>query len=630
MTEKFKEYILNWITNNFQVTQADNTPQFSQTIELENNIRQYVLQYIDTSPYFSKYIQIDEFDTYALFGYYVSNNKQYGFIVILDKQLLPLQFIDSYSSGVKFQKIYDVNFGDDNGFFLIENLMDADNRIRFVILNNILIPNEEGQYEVEIQKSYSFPDSELTEQEKTMMRSIGIYKLAGQSRYLFLFSTSILSPIIIELEVNVGSDNVWNFYRGDNSLSELYYTYDSAYYDYHEDKLNVILPAASNDSVNSKYYEIIIRDNMLVVDDSKTLQVPDVPTSYFGFLNPMTIKLNSSISYIAYRVPNESYDAGYNKVYMINDGNFTLLDTTEYAEEEYTLDTNFNFFYRFNNHLFLRIKIGPVAEGGNGYYLCLIDDDNLYKNKIEISSPITWNSPFFVTQKYNLYSFYLQSDELLYSQYIIFNNNDYVGLPYDDFNSMIPTYVNLRDEQGNLLYSRNLYNLSIHDNSTIATVEIPNNLLNENQIYSEELIGQTNRMLINVSKTLSKNVYEKVFINFNNQINVINNNGNLNQKMINASNKINNSISTGTYYQYLGISFAKVNYQNTNEIISLELKEIDYDNFTAKYCFSFYAKEPIKSIEILSNDQKVVYAKIMGDQFIKDKAYSITQNIKVG
>ena len=100
--------------------------------------------------------------------------------------------------------------------------------------------------------------------------------------------------------------------------------------------------------------------------------------------------------------------------------------------------------------------------------------------------------------------------------------------------------------------------------------------------------------------------------------------------MINASNKINNSISTGTYYQYLGISFAKVNYQNTNEIISLELKEIDYDNFTAKYCFSFYAKEPIKSIEILSNDQKVVYAKIMGDQFIKDKAYSITQNIKVG
>ena len=57
-----------------------------------------------------------------------------------------------------------------------------------------------------------------------------------------------------------------------------------------------------------------------------------------------------------------------------------------------------------------------------------------------------------------------------------------------------------------------------------ATVEIPNNYLNDTMIKTQTLFGQTKNRLIVNEKTISKNVYERLFINFYNSLVMANEN----------------------------------------------------------------------------------------------------------
>ena len=626
MTEEYKQMILKWLTNSLQEETGNNIPQFSQTNSIVNNLNNYIVEKLGSQPYYVKYIQMDGFDNYALFG----NNGGDGtsFIVILDTNMNPIQYIDEYSSGVKLQFLLDINCDDENNFFALERLTeDGTERIRFVMLNNILIQDSNGQYELNISKAYNLPTLPKT---LSSYESLGIYKVPSTSKYLFVLE-SVGIPTVVTLEVKVGTSNEWIVYAADSTVKGYQLTYNSVYYDWTDDNFNLIIPAVSYDTVNFECYQIINSGETLTLDNSKTVELPNLPTYDFLLVTSSIMMINSTSYYLAYRISNEANTGGTDYIYLNNNGTFTELATFEYDNETFSGELNYDYFYKYNSEIFLRIKISKSGTDADDYYMCLLDGTNFYSSPIENVPELTWNSPFFVTKRYNLYNFYIQADNTVYNKQLIYNANSYNGQPYTSTNSLIPNSSQLFDSNNNLLFGRNLYNSSIYGNTTIATVQIPNNFLNNEQIANEQLLGQTNQVLVSANKAISKNVYEELFINFNNQINVIDNDNNLNLSMQAASNYVNQSVSNGSNYDGLFVGYAKINYQNSNQIVPIVFNNIDLDNLIATCSFTFMSDliNQVQSIQILSNDQSTVYATIQGNNFQLGKVYAVTQEIQI-
>lgn len=626
MTEEYKQMILKWLTNSLQEETGNNIPQFSQTNSIVNNLNNYIVEKLGSQPYYVKYIQMDGFDNYALFG----NNGGDGtsFIVILDTNMNPIQYIDEYSSGVKLQYLLDINCDDENNFFALERLTeDGTERIRFVMLNNILIQDSNGQYELNISKAYNLPTLPKT---LSSYESLGIYKVPSTSKYLFVLE-NIGIPTVVTLEVKVGTSNEWIVYAADSTVKGYQLTYNSVYYDWTDDNFNLIIPAVSYDTVNFECYQIINSGETLTLDNSKTVELPNLPTYDFLLITSSIMMINSTSYYLAYRISNEANTGGTDYIYLNNNGTFTEVATFEYDNETFTGELNYDYFYKYNSEVFLRIKISKSGTDADDYYMCLLDGTNFYSSPIENVPELTWNSPFFVTKRYNLYNFYIQADNTVYNKQLIYNANSYNGQPYTSTNSLIPNSSQLFDSNNNLLFGRNLYNSSIYGNTTTATVQIPNNFLNSEQIANEQLLGQTNQVLVSANKAISKNVYEELFINFNNQINVIDNDNNLNLSMQAASNYVNQSVSNGSNYDGLFVGYAKINYQNSNQIVPIVFNNIDLDNLIATCSFTFMSDSTnqVQSIQILSNDQSNVYATIQGNNFQLGKVYAVTQEIQI-
>ena len=279
MTEEYKQLILKWLTHSLQNETGNNTPQFSQTNSIVNNLNDYIVDKLGSQPYYVKYIQMDGFDNYALLGNNGGNGK--SFIVILDTNMNPIQYIDEYSSGVKLQFLLDINCDDENNFFALERLTeDGTERIRFVMLNNILIQNSNSQYELNISKAYNLPSlpSNLSSYE-----SLGIYKVPSASKYLFVLE-NIMIPTVVTLEVKVGASNEWGVYAADSTVKGYHFTYNSIYYNWNDDNFNVIIPATSNDTVTYNCDHIINSDETLSLDASKTIEFPNLPS--YNFFNP--------------------------------------------------------------------------------------------------------------------------------------------------------------------------------------------------------------------------------------------------------------------------------------------------------------------------------------------------------
>ena len=258
-----------------------------------------------------------------------------------------------------------------------------------------------------------------------------------------------------------------------------------------------------------------------------------------------------------------------------------------------------------------------------------IVDDKIYSTSIDnvIINDSYGLSFFAVNKQFNLYNFYLQIQNNVYNCYQIYNSNNYNGNSYQDLNSLIPNYGNLyKDDK--LIYSRNLYNLVINDNSTTSTIEIPNTMLNDSIINGEKLIGKTSGELVDNNLEISKNIYELLYINFINSIIIQNNNNNTLVNNIIASSILNKSISSTLDYDNVKLTKYRINFIDDTAMISrLSISNVN----EKKYLISFliYFTKDINSIELISEDEQTIYLTIDGINLEKEKYYIIKQNVEV-
>ena len=192
---------------------------------------------------------------------------------------------------------------------------------------------------------------------------------------------------------------------------------------------------------------------------------------------------------------------------------------------------------------------------------------------------------------------------------------------------MIPKSSILYDENNDVIFARNLYNKTISDRVTQSTIEIPNNYLNDVMIAKQDLISETNSIMVDNNNTITKNIYETLFINFINTLQMINKND-LNNPILNPTGaiRLNQSISQVQDYTSQKISKAKINYaDNSNKIIPISFIQVGSVMRTE---FTIYNSKGIINIELISEDEKTTYNTITGD-FELNKTYTVSQDVTV-
>jgi hypothetical protein len=208
----------------------------------------------------------------------------------------------------------------------------------------------------------------------------------------------------------------------------------------------------------------------------------------------------------------------------------------------------------------------------------------------------------------------------------IYSAFNYNGEFYENYNSLIGDYGNIYSNN-KLVFSRDLYNLSVINNYSVSTLEIPNTYLNGITLSPKDLIGKTNTQLVSDTMGINKNIYEVLFLNFINTINVIDNEENV---VTSSGRYINQNINVGTQINQKNTKCNKVFI--TWEDNSTKAFPISWTKTDDTHCyteFTIYIEQPIASLEFMSNDMSTTYISLNTSNMETGKFYTIKQYLKV-
>ena len=185
-------------------------------------------------------IQVQNSELLVLYGgYKTTDNEVRGIITILNKDFTPLKSIYQYDSGTYLRYIQCMAQAEDNTFYAIDcpdfptdqEWSFTTSQKRFLMFNNFTqqINNE---YVLTLQKSYIFPTDYFNFYCKDM------YKDNESSNYVFTGNylrdqnnTDFDGIRIVNLKVNVGSENEWNKWDDDGQA----WFYGASYVEFQDD-----------------------------------------------------------------------------------------------------------------------------------------------------------------------------------------------------------------------------------------------------------------------------------------------------------------------------------------------------------------------------------------------------------
>lgn len=625
MTNDFKEKLLKWLVGKYNVEDGQDLPNYSTITEKINNLYDDLSQIL-ANEYgtfnFVGFVQNYSTNTNVnniniIYGYSTNNRHKnwYGWIALINEDFKLIKLIDEFDTGVILGKLDFLGIDNENNLYAIEQMYENTNIIRLITLNNVTIKLPNQDYKLKIKKSYYI--SEATNNQFDRIYTIAI-KHPNKNTFFLAGTDTTSTPVFVGTELidNGQGSPTFNYYKSTttgvvkdawanwNSSDVLDFRILATDYD-----SNILILDKNNSSISNSTYSLPT-DNVGYLDkvDAKILSKENIYATGFNILSD-----NSKRVYYIYKFFNNNFKKIYSK-----DGTYKDYDRNDTSTIKITITNNEVFF-----HSIMYSDTNYNVEFGR------IVDDKIYSTSIDnvIINDSYGLSFFAVNKQFNLYNFYLQIQNNVYNCYQIYNSNNYNGNSYQDLNSLIPNYGNLyKDDK--LIYSRNLYNLVINDNSTTSTIEIPNTMLNDSIINGEKLIGKTNGELVDNNLEISKNIYELLYINFINSIIIQNNNNNTLVNNIIASSVLNKSISNTLDYDNVKLTKYRINFiDNTVMISRLSISNIN----EKKYLISFliYFTKDINSIELISEDEQTIYLTIDGSNLEKEKYYIIKQNVEV-
>lgn len=566
-----------------------------------------------------------------------------GIITILTSDFIPIKTFYQYDSGTYLRYIQCMKQEDDGTFYAVDcpdfpqdkNWSSTQTEKRFIMLNNFTQQINE-EYVLKLNKSYIMPYKSLYCRKMFKDQNSAHYVLCcsvltGQS------NPTYAKTRIIELKVNVGSSNEWSY----NDTNEGYLMGDS-YVEFDSDSKSFIeviltLNEASNRNVgiwtknfnDSSYtYKNVYAFSFQPYIDSITMENQSV------FLNKDEIYfVQNNQQWGVSGKPTSKYVGLY---YYNIQTNYRKTIFEKYLGEYDYCNLESIYITQNNNDLYIQYNTNINNEEEKAdYYFQRLDSE--WKPILIGKDKPFWypRRCIYVENNYNLLSIILAS-QFVYNTidfYLVnikenYNSSNYNGEPYVNDNALIPNSAEIYSNES-LVFARNLYNKTINNNTTVSTVEVPNNYLNDVDITSKNLLSETNLTMIADTNVMQKNVYETLFLNFINTILVADKNQTtqiLNQQ---ASTFINSAINSNDGYNKAQI-YPKI--RLTYQDFSTKEISFEYQNqqeTSTNIVFSVYVDKLIQYAEIMSNDQTTIYQTIDLSGLELNKYYVVNQKLEV-
>ena len=652
MTDDYKINLLNYVIGNIEPTSQTDEEIFKEQTSIDRSKWANYLPNAWNNFRFEGMVAGNELTSNlsVLYGGYLdTNNNSHGIIILVNENFEPVKTIYQYNSGTELRYIQYMKQADDGTFYFIDDTVFTysqhqqamTSQKRFVMTNNFTLINQvTNDYDVVLRISYIFSGNYVNFYCKNM------YKNPNSSHYVFFGSgfsydsASGYAPRILKifgLKINVGEANEWTSY----TTLDLH-LFGSAIATFNNDD-NVYFRCLTTTTQNSNR------------------NIDCVEKTYSGNPNTTTIKTFPYYAVIDdYNYKKQSVFLSLDKVYYVQNNQrwgisgtsvdkyiglycydfTTSTNTTIYEKSLGNYDyCNLEAIYidRCNTDIYVQYITNVDSTGdeikGDYYFQRLV---NNHWNPILISEQSCFrynHRTMFIKSNFNLLQVYLFATNpriASWFQYLIkenYNSINYNGEPYIDYDCLIPRQGEIYSND-KLVFARNLYNETINNNTTVATIQVPNSYLNNVDLNPKTLISKTNLITVNDTNTIQKNVYETLFLNYINTINVIDEDTNI--QYPDAANFVNANINTGTQSNCSTSNVGKirVNYDdNTSEISTINWIKIDEDN--AKTTFSLYADKQIISIDYISNDETTIYCTKQLDTE-QGNYYTINQKIRTG
>lgn len=654
MTEDNKKNILDYVTNTVEKTNPTSREIIKQINESDRTKwNDYLPSYWENFRYEGMVAPSEMTSNFIILygGYLDQNNNSYGIITLVNEKFEPIKTFYEYSSGTKLRYIQYMKQEEDGTFYFIDDEVFSSSQRekvitsqkRFVMVNNFVVMNQtSNDYKINLRKSYVLPNNYTNFYCKNM------YKDPNNSHYIFF--GAVVDPSssvydyrglkIFDLKVNVGSSNEWNMFTNENDriFGSAIATFDNEgnvqYRCLVTNSLN-----ASNDLIcYSKTYTGNPTSNVIATFNSYKPYIDDInykkQSVFLDYDNVYFVQNNQRWGNPGVVRPK------YIGLYKYNFVNSTL--TTIY--EEYLGDYDYCnlaaiYIDKCNTDIYCNY-INNVNTVDNkilaDYYYQRLKQDIWNPIKIAEQKIFQYGSrSFFVKNNFNLLMAYIwqinprnYDGSNWYVSQIKENYNilNYNGDPYIDYNSVLPQQAEVYSNNS-LVFARNLYNKTINENQTNSTVVMPNTYLNNIDLVPQILLSQTNSQMVINNNPITKNIYETLYMNFINTINVINEDtGAIYPR---TASYINQNINVGTQDNCESSSVGKVRI-NTNNSSTLEtITWNDIDDTHKQTEFALQVNDTINSIELISNDELTTYVTIDTSELETGKTYNISQKLRI-
>ena len=585
-------------------------------------------------------------------GYRVDNNSN-GFIIILDNNFVPIKKFEAFDTGTDLRYIQKMEISEDGTFYAIDdNVYTYDNsensynsQKRFIMLNNFTqFSTTLNDYILSLQRSYILPSNCLNFYCKYMTKNPNSshYFLAGSSSSNYDGSWDFDATKYIDLKINVGSENEW-VTQTTSAGVEGVRNFGGAFATFNDDdniSFRIINVNAGVETriycLNKDFDDNSWSNQLIVLFDIAYYNIYSLINKQVCFLNINNVYfVCSNLQYST----NVSGDWNKNKIIGIHHYDFTTEQLTTIHQEDFGLITSSA----------LKRGINLTALNNDLYILYITDDDmdnvaDYYLFRYEGNwSPklIAQDKPFwytyadvFIKINFNLLQMFIYQSTLsssYWNQLLIkenYNSSNYNGEPYINTNALIPNSAEIYSNDS-LVFARNLYNKTINNNTTVSTVEIPNTYLNGIDLTSKNLLSETNLTMIADTNVTQKNIYETMFLNFINVLQVADRSNAtqvLNQE---ASTYLNNAINTDNSYDSAKLyNKVIINYQDGSTKESSYSLENTTETSTV-IAFGLYIDKLVNNAEIVSSDKTITYQTIDLSSLELNKNYSIKQKLEV-
>ena len=541
MTEEFKSTLFSYLTGKLPNEQGTTEETFKEINDIprtswENN---GTLPSLWNDFKYEGLIQAQNSDLLVLYGgYKTSDNQVRGIVTILNNDFTPVKTFFQFDSGTYLRYIQCMRQDRDGTFYAVDCLDFPDDKEwslttsqkRFIMLNNFT-QQINNNYILSLQKSYILPSNYFNFYCRKLFKDIESSHYVMVGNYLRDQSSPDFDGVrIIELKVNVGSENEWNKIDDDGQGWLL----GDSYVDFKDDNfyLKILLNNTASSSRELYLWTKDYSQSNPTLKSFKTFEFhPYVDSSNY---QNQSVFINKNELYFVQNnqrwgrrgTPNSKYIG----LYYYND------ETTEFKiiyekylgnydfcnlEGVYITQNNNDLYIQYNNN----IKIEDFKA--DYYFQRLISYD---WKPILISKQqyfVFDQRALYVNNNYNLLNWFAYATNprgqtwKIYNIKENYNSSNYNGEPYVNDNALIPNSAEIYSNES-LVFARNLYNKTINNNVTVSTVEVPNNYLNDVDITSKNLLSETNLTMIADTNVMQKNVYETVFLNFINAVQVLN------------------------------------------------------------------------------------------------------------